>query len=695
MALRFFRKHRKWFMILVFAAVISMVFWLAWREVAGKLSAWFASLGRGEVVGRIAGREVTDREVGRFAGRLQIAGRAAQRWYQGLVQRVSSREAAGPIYLATVDQSAWPLLARQVEDPERIDRATALVWLALYEEARRFGFGTTQMEVEARLDRLRSLGLTDGAINQTVVREAYGRRDLLLEALADDMTLADYIRYLYETFSVPVTPEVRRAFAKQDARIKVRLAVFKADEVTDEVQEPTEDVLREYFAKYKAYLPGKGPEGIGYRIPPKVAVEYLVAEPDAFEDEAAEAVTAEEVKAYYEANKDPEFLIEKTASEAEADADEAADTADADEAAGNGNGNGNGEAAGATGGEASTSETGREPAEPDQEPAEAEKAFRPLEEVRGEIRRRLVRQKAEDLAHEHLGGLVGEITTKRKGVDLRIWADGTRVRYVGVPGRHTAEELAEVPGLGGAARGRVAVPQVALNVVELVGPEKARIAVREISEVYTGSEGKAYVFRVTDVAPSREPKDLDEVRRAVLKDVVLARAFRLARERAKRLLEAAAEKGLETAADEAEVETVPSDWFPRQRSIPYQGRWLEWTPSLPEVDSSRVLVDECFRMVEDGRERTLVSLGKQKMVVVAELIGRKAPREAAYAAFRPMVVRRVAQQMAGRAVPELLEPGAVRRRMAVVEVSGAKKETGETETDTADDPATLPEEVAE
>jgi len=665
MALRFFRKHRKWFMILVFAAVISMVFWLSWREMSGKVAAWLASFGRGEVVGRIAGREVSVREFVRFRDEVRLAGRVVQIWYQMLVQRAPSREAAGQIYQATVDRSAWPVLAQQVEDPEHIDTETALVWLALYDEARRFGFRATRMEVEARLDRLRSLGLTDREIGHTVAREAYGRHDLLLEALAYDMTLAAYIGYLYESFGVPVGPEVRRAFATQDARIRVRLAIFKADEAIDEVGEPTEDVLRKYFAKYKAYLPGKGPDGIGYRIPAKVAVEYLVVEPAPFEDEAAEAVTEEEVKAYYEANKDPEFLIEETVPEEEAGADEAADadeTADADE------------------GDANA---------PGQEDAESEKTFRPLAEVRGEIRRRLVRRKAEDLAHEHLSSLVGEITTKRKGVDLRIWADGTRVRYVKVPGMHTAGELAEVEGIGKAARGRVSVPQVALNVVELVGPEQARIAVREISEVYTGPEGKAYAFRVTDVAPSREPTSLDEVRSSVVEDVVLAEAFRLVRERAKRLLEAAAEKGLETAADEAGVETVPSDWFPRQRFIPYGGRWLDVPAVLPEVGSSPVLVAECFRMVEDGRERTLVTLGDKKMVVVAELMGRKAPREAGYAVFRPMVARRVAQQMAGRAVPELLEPGAVRRRMAVVvEVSEEKKET-------ADDPADRPEEAAE
>jgi len=668
MALRFFRKHRKWFMILVFGGVLGMVGWGVFgsERFRNLVTSLLGGGPGGEVVGRIGSREVTQKELGWFVTHLQMSGRACELWYRFLAGRAEDREDAAHISEDTVGQSAWLILAQRLEDPEQIDPATKMAWLALEEEACRFGFGTPAVEVERRLERLRSLGLTERDMANTVARLAQGRRGVFLEALRRDMTLMAYIQYLYEALGVPVRPELRRAFARQDARLKVRMAVFKAEDALDDVGEPAEDAILEYFNKYKQYLPGKGPDGIGYRIPAKVAVEYLVAEPDAFEDAAAETVTEESIEAYYKQHKDTEFRIEQEdeGEDEEKEKDtEADDEADADE-------------------------------DPEEIPGEkevVEKKYRPLEEVREEIRDRLVRHEAEDLARKHLAGLVGEISTKRKGIDLRIWADGRRVRYVRLPDPLTAEELAEVEGLGGATRDRTTIPQAALNVVELVGPEKARLAVGEISEVYTGTDGKAYAFRVTDALPSREPKSLDEVRPAVVEDVRRAEAFRTVRERAKRLLEAAAGKGLETAAQEAkpEVETLTTDWFPRERFVPYGGRWISFAPTLPEVGSSPALVAKCFEMVRDGRERTLVTLGDKQMVVVAEVIDRKAPREAGYARFRPLVVQRLSRRMAGRALMDLLDPASIRRRWDVsVEIS----EKPEKEDDpSAEDGSTAPE----
>lgn len=44
-----------------------------------------------------------------------------------------------------------------------------------------------------------------------------------------------------------------------------------------------------------------------------MAIEYLSADPAVFEVEAAEAVSAQDVKDYYEANKDTEFVVEPPA----------------------------------------------------------------------------------------------------------------------------------------------------------------------------------------------------------------------------------------------------------------------------------------------------------------------------------------------------------------------------------------------
>jgi len=627
MALQYFRRHRKYFMVLVFAAVISMVFFGAWYAMREKFAIWFGSGGSKEVVGHIGEEKVTQGELGEFAQGIRIAGEITQLWYRILASKAATREAADQIYRVTMAQSAWPLLAQQMENPEAIDRERALAWLALYREARSLGFDTPQVAVRMRMENLESLGMTSREIDAIVAREAYGRRDFLMKALAYDMTLAAYIGYLYESLAVPAEPELRQAFAEQDARIKVRLVVYKAEDAIGKVPAPNEAALLEIYNKYKAIPPGQGPDGKGYRIPAKVAVEYLVAQPKAFSEEASKTVTDDDVKAYYDQNKDPEFLVEEPK------------TPDSDPADG---------------------------ATPDAEAPEPAKRFRPLDEVRGDIRKRLADEKAEALAHEHLATLVGEITTKRKGLDLRIWADGERVAFVSMAEQHSAAELAAMKGIGDARRGKVTLPQAALNVVELVGPEKAGIAVGEISDVYVGLDGEAYAFRVASVAASREPANLDEVREAVRKDVVEAQAFTYVREAAKRLLESAAEKGLEKAAETEGAELLTSEWFPRERFIPYQGRWLSFPASLPEVGASAVTVAECFEMVKEGRERTLVTLGREKMVVVAELAGRKAPREAAYEQLRPLVAQRVGRKLAGEALTSLIDPSAVRRRMAAV-----------------------------
>jgi len=626
MALRFFRRHRKWFMILVVAAVISMVGWLVARQMLPKITAWISATGRHEVIGHIGGEAVTAGELGYFAAGLRAAGRATQVWYEQLVRRAPDREAATQIYHATIGRSAWSLLTQGLTDPDRVDRPTALAWLALRREAERLGFRTPPAAVEARLQALRSLGLSEADIARATVRQAGGNRDLLLEGLADDMTLADYIQFLYETAQVPVEPELRKAYTEEDLRLRLRLAVFKVEDALDEVGQPPEDVLLALFNKYKAYLPGQGPDGRGYRIPAKADIEYLMADPKAYLDEAARAVTEEKVRAYYEANKETEFVVEEPKG-ADAAADEKV--------------------------------SGEKPA----------KTYRPLDEVREEIRARLVEEEAARLAREALAEAVGEIATKKqKDLALDIWADGVHIIHVDVPGPRTAAELAEMPGLGEAVRDRLSLPEAALSVVELVGPEKAHVAVGEISEVFTAPDGRAFAFRVQKVVPSREPTSLDEVRRAVVADARRQEALRLVRERAKRLLEAAAEKGLEAAAAEARVETVLSEWVPRERFIPIGGQWLRIPPTLPKVGASPVVLSACFRMVEEGRQRTLVTLPDRGMVVVAELAGKKPPREAGFKRALPLLLRRVGGGMAGRVVRDLLDPKNIQRRLAVVAV---------------------------
>lgn len=626
MTLSFFRRHRKYFMVLMFAAVISMVLFGTWQYMMRSWSSWFGSEGGRQVVGTIDGRTVRAKELGEFYYGVRAAGQASQWWAQALEARAVTPEAKQRLYVYTLGMTAWPILAQTLK-AEKPDTQTLLTWLALYDEARRNGFDTSEAQVRTRLEGLMQVGLTPELLGRVVEEVAGRQQSLLMAGLAKDMTLRAYVNWLGETTGGAVEQEMRRDFARLDERLKVRLAVLKADDVLGEVKDVPQDVLQQQFDKYKAFLPGKSPEGYGYRIADKVALEYLVADPAGFE--AAAKVTDTDVRAYYDAQKDAEFLVEE---EPKKEDDKKDAVADADE-----------------------KKTAAPP----------EKKYRPFEEVRDEIRKTLVHRDGARLARERLYANVAEIRTMKKSPDLGIWADGKQVRHVVLPGLHTAEALAQLEGIGKARTEADSFPAYAVAAIELVG-EKGRIGKGEISDVFLGADGEGYAFRLTAVEANREPANLDEVRDRVLADVRRAKAFDIVREKGKQLLEAASSKGAEAAAKDAGVNLVESDWFPREQVIPYGGRWLSLPPALPEVGTNRIVVAECFRMAADGRQRTLVTLAQQETVVVAELLDRKAAREAAFDRMRPLVAQRVSGKLAGEALQRLVDLGAIQRRMTVV-----------------------------
>ena len=86
-------------------------------------------------------------------------------------------------------------------------------------------------------------------------------------------------------------------------------------------------------------------------------------------------------------------------------------------------------------------------------------------------------------------------------------------------------------------------------------------------------------------------------------------------------------------------------------------------------------------MSEDGRQRTLVTLAARQMVVAAELIERKPPREAAFDAMRPLIAQRGASRLIENALRDVLASGAIQRRMMVVpevvDESARPSETGD------------------
>jgi len=642
MTLSFFRRHRKWFMVLMFLGLFSIVIFGWWHSVEEKLSIWFGSHPTMQRVGTIDGKMVRENEVQQFFAEVKAAGEASQLMAMALEQKAAAPDARLRLYVNTVGATAWPILASTV-NREKPDRLTLMTWLALYQEARRQGFDASPAEVDARLRALAELGLAPDMLKQIVGRLAQGQKAWLLEAMRKDMTLRTYINWLSEVLAGAVEPEMRREFARLDERLKVRLEVLKAADALPEIKDVPEQLLARQFEQYKAFLPGQSPEGHGYRIPDRVTIEYLAADEAAFEDQARPKVTDADIANYYEAHKD-EFVVkeEKPAPEKPE-----------------------------KGAKGQPGDKGDKAAKKD-EPAPPERKYRPLQEVRAEIAKTLLRQEAAGLARERLNSNAAEIRALKKPPDLRIWADGKLVRYEAVKDFKTSEELAEIKGIGRATRGNEPMPSAAVLAAGLVPAAKVKLAVMEISDVYTDPDGNAYVFRVTSIEPNHEPASLQDVRDKVLADVRAAKAFDLVRERAKALLDAAAAKGLEAAAKDARLKPpAESDWFAREMTVRFGMRVVALPTTLPEVGANRLVVAECFRMAADGRQRTMVTLAEEREVVLVELVGRKEPREAAYQKDRVILADRVGRQVAEIALRQAIDLGSIQRRMAVVcEVTG-------------------------
>ncbi|MCX5671357.1 MAG: hypothetical protein NTU94_08585, partial [Planctomycetota bacterium] len=254
MTLSFFRRHRKWFMVLMFLSLFGIVIFGWWHSVEEKLSMWMGSHPTTQKVGTIAGRQVRENEVQEFFFGMKAAGEASQWMAMALESKATAPEARIRLYMNTVGATAWPILASTLSR-EKPDRLTLMTWLALYEEGRQQGFDASPAAVDARLRALEELGLARDTLNQIVGRTAGGQKAWLLEAMRKDMTLRTYINWLSEVLAGAVEPEMRREFARLDERLKVRLEVLKAADALPEIKDVPEELLAQQFQKHKAFLP--------------------------------------------------------------------------------------------------------------------------------------------------------------------------------------------------------------------------------------------------------------------------------------------------------------------------------------------------------------------------------------------------------------------------------------------------------
>lgn len=280
-----------------------------------------------------------------------------------------------------------------------------------------------------------------------------------------------------------------------------------ADRIIARVAEPTAEEISAHYEKFKNVEPGTGANGIGYRKPPRVKVEWLTLDKAKIgaSIRLQETHVREKWDAKHPGGTAEQFAKDKASMELELRAAYAEDVIRI--------------------ADLKFREIASEAARA--YPAQGKFRAVPAEWRSGAL-------KLDDLAAQIAAGVKAETTQPD---ERERWQSPVEIPAPAVgaeTGWRSAEELAQLPGIGAASlvRGteRLGFNTAALEVRELDAETRLFTQVgllpvfdRPVADV----QGNHYYFRITAARPAGEPESLDEVREQVIKDLKRLKAFDL------------------------------------------------------------------------------------------------------------------------------------------------------------------------
>jgi hypothetical protein len=561
--LRFFRKYimNRW--VLVIGGILLMIVFLlpsGFRRGQGASDA---------VIGRIGGQKIRQSQYRQAGDQLEVLGRihpllqltaakSAAQWmlmlYEARQLGVSASEAEAYEVLAAfnLNQQDVQRVARRLAVPPpyvlNVLREYAMVW-----RYKPLIYGLAYMPLRDRLQFFQSLYQMYGP-------QAMAAADRLLPGLIGyprlSRPLAERMMYdQFSTVSIAALPVEAQRFAAQAAP-------------------PTPQRLQELFDQYRDALPGQGQYGIGFQLPDRVKIEYLVIPAPRLLEKSR--ITEAQALDYYEQHRQ-EFQLPATT-------------------------------------------------QPTQQ-------FQPYAQVRTQIVDQLRRQQAQDLAdrvvvraRSHMMGPDASKLTQQDGYyvlpsdwhapTLRETADQIQQEFGLRPDLRiydqnwlTATELASLQGIYEAvlAGGRVQAPfaQYALSAHELQPKTNAaqnnnpllveRLQARVPSQVLIDRDGTRYIFRLIEAQPQRAPQNLEEVRPDVEAAARCLDAYQTLLAQRDQWLQRAQAQPLEKIAAElnAEIQTPPA--FPRLTRSPLGGLQPPMVLDLPPASG---FVEKVFELAQ-------------------------------------------------------------------------------------------------
>lgn len=717
MSLKFFRKHKKYGHILLLGALFAMVTFGALTGLRELMERRQRAAVAGTPVYDLPtmGVKVTREEDQDI--RLNLRGMArfqmqlAQLFQQPELRSLLASPQMQPLFRY---QSVLPMrfieaggIAETTLSEEALHEiyATAI----LMKEAEKAGIRVTEEMAEAHYGEWMTCGLPPQYLNAWLHEAFFEQtspptsffRQRVLSAIRQEMTLSLYLqslRHAGRAFSEDVDDFFRQV--AENAEIDKVSLEFRR--YLDGVAEPTEEQLVAHFKQYKDELADETENGFGCKIPNRVRFEYLKVKADVFRAEAV--VTDKEIEDYYNLNKDMEFVVTPeepktpaaapepsatdapsptpTAPKAGSDNPDAAPSAAEDEKANDGGGVGlpatlaqavPGQTATATESDpadavgqtpASTpvpAVPSPAPATDAQTPATPAKTYRPLAEVREEIRTRLQNQKGADAARARAEEILSQLL-QRPMLGLENLADDKYVVHYPAGDFLAQDQIRQVTtGIGTAAKmpsgKQWQRPIFFGDLVFSIDPfdPKPQIFLGRPDGVLIDGTKNAYLFVVREIQPAHVPASLNDVRDVVVRNVKKEAAFKLAETEAAEILAAAQQKGLEAAVAEKGLKLDPP---------PYGGDRHRVRRPSPRYDDPQGKA--VFKVVDAGQSLGTVGDPQLDRVTVFQVKDVTRIQQSEYVERLPMFTVGTIQQQRQKALAALVDPERLMARSGFV-----------------------------
>lgn len=139
----------------------------------------------------------------------------------------------------------------------------------------------------------------------------------LFEALRRELLAYNYSQMFIVDLD-PMPPAQRwDYFERLNRRAQVELLAVPVASFVSKVPDPSDAEAKQYFEEYKNRLPEPGSPEPGFKQPQKAAFQYFKADFNQFVERAEKDVTDEQIREYYEKNKDARFRQAQLPPEAE------------------------------------------------------------------------------------------------------------------------------------------------------------------------------------------------------------------------------------------------------------------------------------------------------------------------------------------------------------------------------------------